>query len=106
MKRYNFVKFMKEWSVEAASKFEDNSLDFVYIDADHAYDACQKDMDAWWPKVKKGGWMCGHDYENLPAKKNETVVEVKEAVDDWLKLKNLKLGLITLEGSPSWGIQK
>lgn len=106
MKPYDFVKFMKAWSVEAASRFKDNSLDFVYIDADHAYDACQKDMDAWWPKVKKGGWMCGHDYESIPAKKNETVVEVKDAVDDWLKFNKLELGLITLEPSPSWGIQK
>lgn len=106
MKPYDFVTIMKAWSAEAANKFKDNSLDFVYIDADHSYDACQKDMNAWWPKIKKGGWMCGHDYENLPEKQNETVVEVKEAVDDWLKHKKLKLGLVTLEPSPSWGIQK
>ena len=42
--------------------FSDESLDFVYIDANHAYDFVKQDIELWWPKVKKGGWLCGHDF--------------------------------------------
>lgn len=42
--------------------FEDNSLDFVYIDANHAYEFVKQDIELWFPKVKKGGLVMGHDY--------------------------------------------
>lgn len=49
-------------SVHAAKIFEDESLDFVYIDANHAYDYVVDDIAIWLPKVKPGGFLCGHDY--------------------------------------------
>jgi hypothetical protein len=45
-----------------ANIFSDESLDFAYIDANHAYDFVKQDIELWWPKVKKGGWLCGHDF--------------------------------------------
>jgi hypothetical protein len=42
--------------------FPDESLDFVYIDANHAYDFVKEDIAKWYPKVKPGGWLCGHDH--------------------------------------------
>ena len=39
----------------------DESLDFVFIDADHRYSAVIKDLAAWVPKLKPGGMLCGHD---------------------------------------------
>jgi predicted O-methyltransferase YrrM len=45
-----------------ADIFADESLDFAYIDANHAYAFVKQDIALWWPKVKKGGWLCGHDY--------------------------------------------
>lgn len=48
-------------SVEAAKLFEDGSIDFVYIDADHAYDSVVEDISAWRGKVKAGGYIAGHD---------------------------------------------
>ena len=53
-------------SVEAASKFEDGSLDFVYIDGDHSYEGCKRDLVAWAQKIKVGGIIAGHDYYNSP----------------------------------------
>lgn len=50
-------------TVEAASHVEDKSLDFVFVDADHSYEACKKDIQAWLPKVKPGGIMTGHDLD-------------------------------------------
>lgn len=49
-------------SAAAASLYEDESLDFVFIDASHDYDSFRKDLFAWFPKVKVGGLLAGHDY--------------------------------------------
>ena len=57
-----YFKSFKLNSVDAASMFEDNSIDFVFIDAGHDYDSVRADILAWYPKVKKGGIIAGHDY--------------------------------------------
>jgi len=49
-------------SAESASRFEDGSMDFIFIDAAHDYDSVVKDLAAWWPKLKEGGIFAGHDY--------------------------------------------
>jgi len=49
-------------SVEAANLYQDNSLDFVFLDAAHDYDSIKSDIIAWIPKVKTNGWIGGHDY--------------------------------------------
>lgn len=49
-------------SVEAALSFNDDSIDMVYIDANHSEIEVLKDIDAWYPKVKPGGLIGGHDY--------------------------------------------
>ena len=46
----------------ASEMFEDESLDFVFIDANHAYDFVVEDIKLWYPKLKKGGMFSGHDY--------------------------------------------
>jgi hypothetical protein len=49
-------------SLKAATLYEDNSLDCVFLDANHLYENLKKDIAAWLPKVKKGGILGGHDY--------------------------------------------
>lgn len=49
-------------SVEGAEMFEDGSLDMVYIDGNHKYEFVKEDIRVWLPKIKKGGFLCGHDY--------------------------------------------
>lgn len=49
-------------SRNASELFNDNSLDFVYIDANHKYDFVKEDIHLWFPKVRKGGILAGHDY--------------------------------------------
>jgi hypothetical protein len=46
----------------AKNLFQDGSLDFVYIDANHAYEFVKDDIKFWYPKVKSGGYLCGHDF--------------------------------------------
>jgi hypothetical protein len=55
------VQLIQDWSWKAADQVEDESLDFFFLDADHMEDSVRKDLAAWMPKVKKGGWLMGHD---------------------------------------------
>jgi len=56
------VEIIKNYSVDAAKQFKDKSLDWIYIDAAHHYEAVLKDLNAWIPKVKMGGYLCGDDF--------------------------------------------
>ena len=49
-------------SDQAVELFPNNSLDYIFIDGNHAYDWVKKDIEMWWPKLKKGGIFAGHDY--------------------------------------------
>jgi hypothetical protein len=49
-------------SVEAAATFADKSVDFVYLDARHDERSVLEDLDAWYPKLRSGGILAGHDY--------------------------------------------
>jgi hypothetical protein len=55
------VEFIRELSVEGSKQFEDETLDFVYIDGNHDYKYVLEDLNEWYPKVKKGGYLCGDD---------------------------------------------
>ncbi len=46
----------------SASQFENRSLDFVFLDADHVKARIESDIKAWLPKIKNGGILAGHDY--------------------------------------------
>ena len=77
----NYYHHLKMPSLEAVKQFEDNSLDFVFIDASHEYEDVKADILAWIPKVKPGGILAGHDYYV-----NTTIrlCGVNEAVDECL----------------------
>lgn len=53
---------LKGMTVEMANKVLDNSLDLLYLDAGHSYESVFNDLTAWYPKVKSGGVIAGHDY--------------------------------------------
>ncbi len=50
-------------SLAAATEFEDASIDAVFIDGDHSEEAVRWDISAWLPKVKPGGIIAGHDFD-------------------------------------------
>lgn len=47
---------------DACSFIYDKYLDFIYIDANHTYEAVKEDIKLWYPKIKSGGLIMGHDY--------------------------------------------
>lgn len=51
-------------SALSAAQVLDASLDLVFTDAEHIFPAVLRDVTAWWPKVKLGGWMGGHDWKH------------------------------------------
>lgn len=56
------VSFLEEDSVGCASRFDDDSVDLVFVDADHSEESVRSDLEAWVPKVRPGGVIAGHDY--------------------------------------------
>lgn len=56
------LNIIKDLSTNASKQFEDNSLDFIFIDACHDYECVKEDLHVWYPKLKKEGVIAGHDY--------------------------------------------
>ena len=54
-------------SEEGSKLFKDGSFDFVYIDGNHIYEFVKLDLKCWVPKVKRPGWIGGHDYQHKRA---------------------------------------
>lgn len=82
--RYEFVK---DYSLPASKRFADGELDFVYIDARHDYDGVTEDLEAWYPKVKSGGLISGHDLvpdEFLEHARKFGAFDVKRALVDFI----------------------
>ncbi len=57
----NRTKIVKDYTTNACNEVEDGSLDFIFIDADHGYEGCLRDIKAWDSKVREGGIVFGHD---------------------------------------------
>jgi len=87
-------EFVKKFSMDAVKDFNDESLDFVYIDANHAYQFVLDDIREWSKKVKKGGIISGHDY-------SEFHQEVRKAVDDWVRDNKISPYFVT-ERDKTW----
>jgi len=68
------VRVVQKESAKAAADFADGSVDFAFIDANHAKEHVKADATAWLPKIKVGGMLSGHDYGEPCG--------VKEAVDE------------------------
>ncbi len=83
---YPSVKLFEMSSKEAAVYFSDavNLFDLVIIDALHTEEAVDEDIHLWTPKIRKGGTVCGHDYDN------KRFPGVKIAVDRYYGVENVE----------------
>lgn len=95
---------VREASPYAAEFFEDGALDFCYIDALHQYASVKQDVEAWYPKVKPGGILAGHDYLNGIYR--EVEYGVKQAVDEFCDAHSLRPVITREADTPSWVIFK
>lgn len=85
---------LRQTSAEAVKAFENDSLDFVYIDANHAYEYVLADLVLWFPKIKTGGLVAGDDYRVWPG--------VSRAVKEFTKKLNVEF---KTEGNKWWFIK-
>jgi cephalosporin hydroxylase len=60
---YDNIAYIQTSSLAAAELFPTGSIDMIYLDADHSYEAVLADIKAWLPKLKVGRYFCGHDYQ-------------------------------------------
>jgi hypothetical protein len=113
------TEFMKMTSVEAANLIDDESLDFAYIDARHDYCGVLEDLKAYWPKVRPGGIMAGHDFikqEELPGGQDWSLCmdgtrnsgAVRGAVEEFCVDKGLTISVAYAEDHifRTWMVQK
>jgi predicted O-methyltransferase YrrM len=89
----DYIKPIRLKSIDAAQQFEDGFFDFVFIDGSHEYEDIRDDINAWYPKVKSGGLLAGHDYIWLSVKRaidefadnnNLTYEQIKQKTSCWL----------------------
>ena len=90
-----FVQIIRDYSNNAVKQFGDNYFDFVYIDADHTYEACYTDIVNWYPKVKPGKFLLGHDYRRR--------FGVVDAVNKFIKENGLEMLFLP---PSTWGVIK
>ena len=92
-------KILKAWSLDAAKEFADESLDFLYLDGNHDYVHVIEDLNAWSPKIKRGGIIAGHDF----FESRQDRYAVAYAVPAWCSYRKVPM-LFVMGGDkvPSW----
>ena len=78
---------IRAYSMQAIKRFGSKSLDFVYIDANHAFDYVMQDLIEWSKRVRLGGIVSGDDYYEFRG------AGVIEAVNAYTKAHSIKLNL-------------
>jgi hypothetical protein len=84
-----YVQIHRGYTYDVAAIYPDNYFDLIYIDGDHTEEGCYKDLVAWYPKVRKGGFITGDDYWRNKAPRTGIKFGVIEAVDKFAKEKGL-----------------
>jgi methyltransferase family protein len=69
-------------SAKAAERFKDHTVDFLFIDADHKYEAVKADILAWLPKMKKGSLLAGDDIA-IPGVANAVLDLLGDKFEKW-----------------------
>jgi len=77
--------FIKLKASDAVHLIPDD-LDFVYIDGNHKYEYVKQDIENYYPKLKIGGILAGHDFRAKPYEEG-----VEKAVEEFVRKRGLKL---------------
>lgn len=114
----------RNYTTVCAKRIDDGYLDYVYVDARHDRKGVLVDLEAWWPKIRAGGILAGHDFTTQelwgsgPGEHQNWTINydgsidvsgrvVRGAVEDFAKRKNRQIQLTYKDGNlPSWAIRK
>ncbi len=61
---FDNISLVEDYSYNVDSLFDDNSIDFIYIDGNHLYESVKKDLELYLPKIKNNCVIAGHDYSH------------------------------------------
>lgn len=96
---YDF-QIIKGDSIESSKNIPDESLDFVFIDANHEFQHVVNDIAAWAKKVRPGGIVSGHDFKDFRAP--QELIQVKDAVLGWTHAYDIQLFVFEGDNGPIW----
>ncbi|CAF3208982.1 unnamed protein product [Rotaria sp. Silwood2] len=118
----HIIRYHRNFSHLAAKEIKNESLDFIYLDARHDYVGVAEDLQSYWPKLKPGGIMAGHDYLDLDEQrtidpeqdwgvdargiKRTDNKAVKSAVNEFAREKNRQVLQTIRDTWPSWYMRK
>lgn len=74
------TRFLRGDSIELAKTWE-GEIDVIFIDADHSYEGCKADIDAWYPHMTKDGVMLFHDCDASSPGVEKAVAEFASAIN-------------------------
>jgi len=94
------VFVIKSTTFNFLSSIDDETIDLIYIDANHEYSSVKEDLTKSFNKIKYGGYICGHDYTS------PRFDGVVKAVDEFCEEKKLIIDYITKDGCPTYCIRK
>ena len=103
-------------TLEGAEHIEDDTVDYIYVDARHDYCGVMQDLEAYWPKLKAGGILAGHDFvtnselQDMSPDQDWSLCEdgtrnaaaVWGAVTEFAQKHNLQLSVTYREEFPTW----
>lgn len=75
-RHFDNITLISDYSFNVINMFEDNSIDFIYIDANHSYEAVKRDLELYYPKLKPDGVIGGHDFNDRWPGIEKAVTEV------------------------------
>ena len=113
------IEVCRNFTTACVHNYADEEFDFIYVDARHDFKGVSLDLNEWWPKLRKGGLMAGHDYVeqsevgeqdwtvNYDGTIDETGTVVKGAVDAFAKEHHLPISVSYREQNwNTWAVRK
>ena len=89
------VYIQQGFAEEFVEDYEDEYFDFIYVDGDHSYEGCKKDLYEWYPKLKPGGFFGGHDFTNNNNSMRNKKYGVQKAACEFLLDHDRKIEFLT-----------
>ena len=96
-------QILRATTAAAAGQFADGALDWIYLDATHTYAEARQDLERWYPKVRRGGLVSGHDYQFVHQEMGDGYTfGVKDAVDEFAARRGIRVYSTTEVYLPSF----
>jgi predicted O-methyltransferase YrrM len=96
----DYIHPLRSDSSKAAQQFADDSVDFVYVDAEHTYASTARNIASWWPKLKSNGVLAGDDWCFFDLHRYE--FGVRRAVKEFLIPLGIKIHVLPGDPNPEW----